>query len=106
MKKKSYIQSYCTQDSQYKHNMGLDARNPVFGVCGQIRFNPTYSATKTNKNIQNFACGKFRCYTFEKSNNKSSDQFMQAGLRHVISMPKSCFSRVEAHIKVTGDQLH
>ena len=34
-----------------KLNLGLVARKPVFGVCGQVKLNPSCSATATSKRV-------------------------------------------------------
>ena len=48
--------------------MSLITRNPVFGICDQVRLKPARSGTVTSKQ---------RYYTIQAKNNKGSDQTAQ-----------------------------
>ena len=53
--------------------MGLIPRKPVYGVSNKASFKPVSSATETSLKL-NFTGTKFTYDTFQKANNKGTDQ--------------------------------
>ena len=74
-------------------NMGLDARNPVFGVSEKVRFKPVFSATEKSKKDETLVVARLDMILSNKRITKAL-----ISLRRWAGWSVPFFSRFEAHV--------